>query len=40
MLEAADFEVTLGLDVDIDTMVEALSDFEDHVCDAEIAMVV
>lgn len=40
MLEAAEFEVTLGLDADIDEMAEILEDFEDHVRDAEIAVVV
>jgi hypothetical protein len=40
MLEAADFEVTLGLDADIAEMTKVLEDFEDHVRDAEIALVV
>lgn len=40
LLEAADFEVTLGLDVDIEEMAEVLEEFEDHVRDAEIALVV
>ena len=40
MLEAADFEVTIGLDADMDEMAEVLADFEDHVRDAEIALVV
>jgi hypothetical protein len=40
MLDAAEFEVTRGLDVDIQSMPEMLGDFEDHVRDAEIAIVV
>ncbi len=40
MLEAAGFVVTLGLDADLEDMAEVLEDFEDHVRDAEIALVV
>jgi hypothetical protein len=40
MLEAAEFEVSLGLDADIEEMAELLEEFEDHVRDAEIAILV